>query len=316
MASAPPKPARTGPVGPVLALAGFAVYALHDVVIKQVSATHSVIQIAFFAALFSLPLLAILLIQDPHPGTLRARNPGWAALRTVGVVGAGVMGFYAFSTLPMAQAYAIFFAAPLIVTVLAIPILGERVGLRRGLAVGVGLAGVLIVLRPGFVELSAGHLAALLAAISTAIVAVTSRKIGRDERAAVLMLWPLLANVVVMGAALPLVYQPVALLDLGAMAVIAALGFGAMLLLIAAYRRAEAAIVAPMQYSQMLWAVFYGALIFSEYPDGWTLAGATVIIGSGLYIVLRESRGGVSARQPVQRAVTRPAATIAPGIER
>jgi len=302
----------TGPVGPGLALLGFAVYALHDVVIKHLSTTYSVIQIAFFAALFSFPLLAILLIQDPQPGTLRARNPGWAALRTLGVVGSGVMGFYAFSSLPMAQAYAIFFAAPLIVTVLSIPFLGERVGVRRAIAVAVGLAGVLIVLRPGFVALSAGHLAALLAAVSTAIVAICSRRIGREERAAVLMLWPLLANVAVMGAALPHVYRPVTLIDLGGMAVIAALGFGAMLLLIAAYRRAEAAIVAPMQYSQMIWAVVFGAAFFSEWPDIWTLVGAGVIIGSGLYIVLRESRRGVSATQPVQAGAARAAATIAP----
>jgi S-adenosylmethionine uptake transporter len=309
------RPEAAGAVGPLLALLGFAVYALHDVVIKHLSGTYNVMQIAFFAALFSLPLLATMLVHDPQPGTLRARNPGWIALRTLGVVGSGVMGFYAFSTLPMAQAYAIFFAAPLIVTLLSIPFLGERVGPRRGVAVAVGLAGVLIVLRPGFVSLSPGHGAALLAAVSTAIVAVSSRRIGRQERAAVLMLWPLLANVVVMGAALPWVYRPAPLVDLAGMAVIAALGFVAMLLLIAAYRRAEAAIVAPMQYSQMLWAVFYGVLIFAEWPDLWTLVGGGVIIASGLYIVLRESRAGVSATRPAQQPATRPAATLAPGID-
>jgi S-adenosylmethionine uptake transporter len=315
MAAPPPGTTGSSPLGPLLALLGFAVYALHDVVIKHLSATYNVMQITFYAALFSLPLLAVMLIHDAQPGTLRARNPGWVALRTLGVVGSGVMGFYAFATLPMAQAYAIFFAAPLIVTLLSIPFLGERVGPRRGLAVAVGLAGVLIVLRPGFVPLSAGHGAALLAAVSTAIVAVCSRRIGREERAAVLMLWPLLANVAVMGAALPWVYVPTALVDLAGMAVIALLGFVAMLLLIAAYRRAEAAIVAPMQYSQMLWAVFYGALIFAEWPDVWTLLGGGVIIASGLYIVLRETRAGVSATRPAQGSAARPAAALAPGID-
>lgn len=299
-------PPRPGPLGPLLGLAAFAVFAAHDVLIKILGASLSVAQIVFFVALFGFPLLVLMLVRDPEAGTLRARNPGWVALRTVGAIGSGALGFYAFTVLPFAQAYALFFAAPLLVTLMAIPVLGEPVGLRRGLAVAAGLAGVLIVLRPGVVDLSVGHLAALGAAASTALVGISSRRIGRDERAAVLVLWPLLATVVLMGAALPWVYRPMTLAETGTLAVIAAMSFGAMLLLIGAYRRAEAALVAPMQYSQILWAVVWGALIFDEWPDLWTLAGAAVIIASGLYIVLRESRRAGGSSRPVQRAEPRP----------
>ena len=297
----------SGLVGPLLALGGFALYSAHDVLVKLLGPTISVIQIVFFAGLFSFPLVALLLLADPAPGTLRARHPYWLGLRTFGAVASGVLGFYAFTVIPFAQAYAMLFAAPLLVTLLSVPVLGERVGWRRGVAVLVGLAGVLVVLRPGLAEVTLGHVSGLASAFCTALVALSSRKIGRVERTGVLVLWPLVATIVVLGAAMPWVYRPMTGLELSMTAGIAVLGFTAMLCMIAAYRRAEASIVAPMQYSQMLWAVFWGALVFAEWPDGWTLGGAALIIGSGVYIVLRESAVGPGSNRPVQQAEPRPA---------
>lgn len=293
--------------GPLLALGGFALYSAHDVLVKILGPSISVVQIVFFAGLFSFPLVALLLMADPVPGTLKPRHPGWVALRSTGAVAAGLLGFYAFTVIPFAQAYAMLFATPLLVTILSVPVLGERVGWRRWVAVAVGLSGVLVVLRPGFAEVTTGHIAGLGSALSSSVVGLSSRRIGRVERMGVLLLWPLLLTMGVMGAALPWVYRPMSGLELGMTAGIAALGVAAMLCMISAYRRAEASIVAPMQYSQMLWAIFWGALIFAEWPDAWTLSGATLIIASGVYIVLRESaRGGDSAR-PVQTTRPRPA---------
>lgn len=290
-----------GPVGPLLGLLAFALYATHDAVVKYLGGNYSVFQILFFSGVFSFPLVILMLLQDPTPGTLRARHLWWNLARTVSMVTGWAAVFYAFSVLPLAQTYAILFATPLLITLLSIPVLGEKVGLHRGAAVVVGLLGVLIVLRPGSAELSVGHAAALLAATCSAASSVIVRRIGRDERAAVLMLYPMLAGFVVMGALMPFVYVPVAAIDLGAMAVVAALAFGAALCIIAAYRRAEASVVAPMQYSQMIWAVLFGWLFFSEIPDLWTIVGALVIIASGLYILFREARRNVSAYQPVLR---------------
>jgi len=300
-----------GPLGPLLALLAFALYATHDVVVKHLGATYSVMQILFFAGLLSFPLVALMLLQDPTSGTLRARHPWLSLLRSACMVGSAAGAFHAFTVLPLAQTYAILFAAPLLITLLAIPVLGERVGIRRGLAVAVGLMGVLIVLRPGAEPISGGHLAALAAAGCSATSSVVVRRIGRDERLAVLMLWPMLAGFLAMGAALPWVYVPVALVDLALMGVVAGFGFLAALLIIAAYRRAEAALVAPMQYSQILWATLFGALLFDEWPDLWTLAGASVIIAAGLYIVLRESRRRVDSARPVQQTSTR-VGTVSP----
>lgn len=308
----PPLRFSSGPAGPLMALLGFALYATHDVLIRILGESYSVFQIMFYMGLFSFPLLVVMLMQDRQPGTLRAVHPWWSLARTACVVISAGGAFYAFTVLPLAQVYSVLFASPLLITLLSIPILGEKVGLHRGAAVAVGLAGVIVVLRPGGTELGLGHLAALLSAFTAAMNGVIVRKIGPDERSAVLLLYPMLANVVIMGAILPAVYVPMELPHLGLVGVIAALAFIAMSLSIAAYRRAEAALVAPMQYSQILWATFYGAVLFGESPDRWTIAGATLIVASGLYIVFRESRRNVSENQPVLQTRLRNESVAAP----
>lgn len=285
--------------GAALSLAAFGIYASHDVVVKYLGGSYSPFQTIFFAVLLSFPLVSILLLTDRTGGTLVPRHPWWSALRTVTAVLNALTGFYAFSILPLAQCYAILFAMPLLITLLAIPVLGEKIGLRRGVAVIVGLVGVGIVLRPGEVDLGMGHLAAMTAATMGAVNSVIVRKIGHAERAVVLMLHPMVGNFVVMGLALPFVYQPMPVEHLGLLAVMAALGLVAGLLIIAAYRIAPAVVVAPMQYSQILWAAVFGLLFFDESVDLWTGIGAAVIIASGIYIVLREGTPRVSENRPV-----------------
>ena len=151
--------------GAIFALLAFAIFSTHDVIVKILGATYAPFQIVFYSVLLSFPLAFIMLMRDVNPGTLVPVHPWWLALRTVAVVATGVSAFYAFTVLPLAQTYAILFAAPLLITILAIPVLGEKVRLRRWLAVLVGLAGVMVVLRPGSTELSLGHVAALVAAI-------------------------------------------------------------------------------------------------------------------------------------------------------
>jgi len=293
-------------LGAVFALISFAIFATHDVVVKYLGGHYSAIQIIFFSVVLGFPLVMVMLIRDRSDGNLRPRHPWWTTVRTAAAVVTGVTAFYAFSVLPLAQTYAILFATPLLITLLAIPILGEKVGIRRGIAVVVGLLGVMIVLRPGDADLSLGHAAALTAAVCASLASVIVRKIGADERAAVLLLYPMLANFVVLGAALPLVYKPMPIEHLGMMGIIALFGFIAMLFIIGAYRRAEAVVVAPMQYSQMIWAAIYGALIFDESLDLYTILGATIIIASGIYIVLREGRKASSSNSPVLRTQVRP----------
>ncbi|SNT76033.1 DMT family transporter [Paracoccus seriniphilus] len=298
--------------GAFLALLAMGLYATHDVVIKVLGASYPSLQILFFSSLLSFPLVSMVLMRDPTSGTLRPAHPGWVALRTLCGVVAGMGGFYAFSHLPLAQVYAILFASPLLVTILSIPLLGERVGAHRWGAVIMGLIGVLIVLRPGTQPLSLGHLAALIGAVGSSTAAVIVRKLGRSERPLVLIMWPMLGNFVLTGASLGLEYRPMELPHLALTGVIAALGLTAGFLLIQAYRMSEAALVAPMQYSQILWATAYGWFLFGEALDTPTLVGATIIIASGIYIVWRERSGGNSTNRPATSARLRNETVTAP----
>ena len=287
--------------GALFALGAFAIYSTHDVVVKFLGGSLSPFQIVFFSTLFGFPVVTVMLMRDRTDGNLRPRHPWWMACRTLAAVVSASSAFYAFSVLPLAQVYAIIFAAPLLITILAVPMLGERVGWRRSLAVGVGLLGVLVVLRPGATTFTGGHLAALAAAVFSAFTAVIVRKIGGEERSAVLLLYPMMANFVVMGCALPFVYVEMPGLSVAGLAAMALLGFMAALCTIAAYRSGSAVVVAPMQYSQILWAVIYGAIFFDETADWNTALGAAIIIASGVYVVLREDRRHDSSQRPVLR---------------
>ncbi len=208
-------------------------------------------------------------------------------------------GFYAFTALPLAEVYALLFAMPLLITALSVPLLGETVRAQRWAAVIVGLIGVLIVLRPGVTELTLGHAAALTAAFANSLSTILVRKLGGKERPAVLILYPMILSMMAMSMTLPVFYVPVELLDLGLMAAIGFLSVIAQFLTISAYKAAPAAVVAPLQYSQILWASLFGMLFFSETPDFYVGLGSAVIIASGIFVVWRESRENVSVQTPV-----------------
>lgn len=285
-------------------LAAFSLFATHDVVVKTLGTTYSAFQIVFFTALFSFPLVTLSLMRDKTEGTLRPVHPWWIALRSLSGSASAVLAYYAFSQLPLSQAYAIFFCAPLLITLLAVPMLGETIRLRRGLAILVGLAGVMVVLRPGSAELGLGQLAAFLSAAAGALNSIIVRKVGREERPAVMVLYPMMTNFLLMALVLPFVYVPVEVGDLGLFAVVALLVLLAMTSLVRAYDRGDAMVVAPMQYSQIIWAAIFGALLFQDYPDWQTYLGTGIIAASSLYILKRE-KTGVSKNSPVSRTRTR-----------
>jgi drug/metabolite transporter (DMT)-like permease len=291
--------------GAFYALFAFAVFATHDAVIKHLGGSYSPFQMIFFSTLFSFPLVTFMLMRDTTSGNLRPVHPWWTALRTMCSSINVMCAFYAFTVLPLAQVYAILFATPLLITMLSIPVLGERVGPHRWAAVVVGLIGVFVVLRPGSTDLTLGHAAALTCACVGGLASIIVRKVGRDERTVVLMLYPLVANFIIMGSLMVFTYKPLPINDLGGIGALSVLGFTGGVFLIMAYKASEAAIVAPMQYSQIIWATIFGALFFGETVDSATVLGASIIIMSGLYIVFRESRSGTSENTPVLRTRSR-----------
>ncbi len=289
-----------------IALIALAIYSIHDALIKYLGQTYSVVQIIFFASLFTFPVFSIWLVGSRQLQSLKPANPWAVGFRSVAMALNVLTAFYAFQTLPMGQAYALLFTAPLVVTALSGPFLKERVDLASWVAVALGFVGVIVVLQPKAQGITLGHLAALTASVVSAMNSVLVRKIGSTERSVVLLLYPMMTTLLVMALLLPTVYRPMALGHLGITAAIAVMSVTAGVLTIQAYRRGRAVIIAPMQYSQMIWGVLLGYFFFSESPALHTLVGATIIIVSGIYIVSRDQSPPVA-----QETVTHHATQIA-----
>lgn len=284
-----------------LALLGFGLFSTHDAAVKTLGGSYSVFQIMFFAVLVSLVPVTIMLLVDKKNDNLIPHHPWLVMARTGTILLSGFSAFYAFTHLPLAEAYALLFVAPLLITALSVPLLGEKVGVRRWAAVFAGLVGVLVVLRPGYTPMNLGHLAALMAAAGGAMSAILVRKIGAEERTAVLVLYPTLAKILVAAVALPFVYIPMPIADLGTVSLMGLLAVSGQTLMIIAYRSAPAGVVAPFQYSQILWAVPYSIILFGETPDAFVWTGTSIIVASGLFILWRENTADVSAENPVLR---------------
>ncbi len=274
-------------LGLAFALFGFAVYSTHDAVVKHLKDYH-VFQIVFFAMLFSYVPFSIARIIGAKPLSLSPANPVLLTTRALLHVGALCLSFVAFSLLPMVEAYVLLFCTPLIISVLAIFFLGEKIALYRWGAILLGLIGVIVVLRPSVDTIQLGHMAALAAAFCSACTSVISRKIGATENMATMIMFPLLATIIVSGIALGFVYKPMPVTDLGLMFLVGALGLLGQYSVLTGYRNAPAAFVAPMQYSQIVWAIVLGYVFFDETIDRWVIIGSVITVLSGVAIILRE----------------------------
>jgi S-adenosylmethionine uptake transporter len=271
--------------GALLGLAAMAVYAVNDNIIKFLGGGFNPFQIMFFSGLAAVPLVMIQMVLDPAQGSFRPRLPGWMAIRCAVALVNAIFVVYAFGKLPLAQCYAIFFTAPLMVSLLAAWWLKEPISVARGIAVLVGFVGVIIALQPGQQPLQWAHLAAVIGAIAASFNFVILRKTATVERNAVNIIYPMLTQLAAAGIMLPFVYVPMSISDIGLTWAMAVCGVGGSIMLIAGYRIAPAIIISPMQYSQILWAAITGAFIFNESVTLATWAGLAVIIGAGLYIL-------------------------------
>lgn len=285
--------------GLLISLVGYAVFSAHDALVKVLS-DYSVFQIIFFAMLFGYVPFSLVRITDARAVSLRPVHPWWVFIRAAMMVGALCFAFLAFSMLPLVQVYVLLFTTPVLISLLAIPFLGERIHIVRAMLIIVGLIGVLVVLRPTLQRLELGHLFGALSAFCGAGAAIISRKIGREEVSATLIISPLILNIIVSGCLLYFVYKPMSLLDLSLMFLLGVFALVGQLCILTGYRNAPAAVVAPMQYSQIIWAIIFGTLFFNESVDTLTLVGAAITITAGILMVWRESR--VSVHQPVLRS--------------
>lgn len=236
-------------------------------------------------------LVLILFRAWSNKAMFRAANLPAQLVRGVFLFGSTVFNFFALKTLQLAEAISFSFFAPMVITALAGPLLGERVGWRRWMAVLVGFVGVLIITRPGFGALGIGHAFALGSMLSYCFYVIMTRHMGATETSESLIFYSALAPAVLMLPVVPLYGSlPANGLQWALLLLLGATGAFSHWLLILAYKQATTSALAPYPYAQMIWMIALGWLVFSQFPDLWTLAGAFVIVASGLYIVHREHR--------------------------
>ncbi|MDR6774452.1 DMT family transporter [Azospirillum sp. BE72] len=271
-------------------LGAILLFAAMDTLIKFLTAGYPVPQLMFVRS-----LVAFLLVG----GYTLWRGGGIAAMRTqrpwghvwrafAGLISMGCF-FYAFRELPLADVYVLSFAGPLFITALSAPLLGEPVGWRRWAAVVVGFGGVVVMAQPSAGAPLVPVLVGLCAALFYALAALAVRGLSRTETSASIVLYLLLTTTVVSGALTVPVWTAPTASALGLMALVGAIGAGAQVLLTQAFRRAPPAVVAPFEYTGMVWASLFGWMVFGDLPTAPVLLGAMVIIGSGLYILHRET---------------------------
>ena len=270
-------------------LVSVALFALMDAGLKTLSAHYPPFQVAAMRGLSSLPLVLGWALASAGPGALlRVR---WPLHLVRGVLGIVMMAsfVYALKRLPLSTAYSIFFVAPLLITALSVPILGERVGPRRWTAIAVGLLGVLVVLRPtGEGVLTLAGLAVLVAAFGYAVSAILVRVLARTDSTQATTFW--LLALMALGAGL-LAWPGWVPLRGEHAAIIAGIGIAGALgqyTITEAFRSGEASLVAPLEYSALVWGVLLDLSLWGVLPDGLTWLGAAIIVGSGLYLIRRE----------------------------
>ena len=275
-------------VGIAWALLAFALFSTVDTLIKLASASLPVAQVAFFTTAAAAVPIGVVFWCEGGFRRFWPAVPGLVLLRAVFATSASLCAWNAFARLPLADAYALIFTVPLWVTVLSVPVLGERVRWKRATAVVVGFAGILVMLKPGEASLQPGHLFAAGAALSAASAMLTTRVIGRRARGGVQLA---ALSLLMLTVTAPSVVAAPPALDAATSALLVAAGglLGlAQFAIWTALQHGPAAVVSPFQYSQLLWATLYGALVFGDWPTASTLAGAAIVIASGLYIMHRE----------------------------
>ena len=225
-------------------------------------------------------------------------RPLFHLMRAVFLIAATFFFFWSLKFLGIAEALAIFFVQPLVVTALSPLVLGEKVGIRRWAAVAVGFAGTLIILRPGLSPIGAGQVLAFASGVSLAAYMLVTRRMAGRDHAVVTMLHTSLMGAIVTSAMVPFVWQAPEAGQWGLLLLVGIIATAGHVLITRAYDHAEASLLAPLAYTEIVMATVLGWWFFGDLPDGWTFVGVAILIGSAIYISAREravASGGAAA---------------------
>ena len=274
--------------GALFMIAASLLFSCSDVMAKYVTAQVPAVELAGIRYVVFLLMAAAPLLRHPRRRSLASRRPVLQVARGMGVVSSAIFFILALGRMPIADATAINFVNPLLITVLAIPFLGERVSGRRWMAVLVGFAGMLIIVRPGPGGL---HLAALLVLASSAswsAAMIATRRLAMSDRSTVTLFWTAATGMAVLLCLLPFFLRPLTLVQLGFCLLVGVVASGGQWCAVLAYRQAPASVLAPFSYAQLIWSSALGWLVFGQAPDRWVLAGGVVIAASGVAVVRLE----------------------------
>ena len=283
-------------------LAAVASFSLMDAGMKLLSAHYPPLQVTLLRGAASLPFVLVWVLASAGVRSIVPVRWGLHLLR--GVLGMVMIGcfVYALKRMPLSTAYTLYFVAPLLVAALSVPLLGERVGPRRWTAIGIGMLGVVVVLRPGVDGLvSLPGLMVLLAATAYAIAAVTVSLLTRTDTPQSMVVWFLAIMAVGAGLAaipgwVPLRWEHAALI-LG-MGLAGAFG---QIALTSAFMRGDASMIAPLEYTGLVWVIAWDWLLWQTLPDTTTWTGAAIIVASGLYLLRRERTVGATRTPPLDQ---------------
>ena len=282
-----------------LMVLGIFLFCCNDALGKWLLGTYSVWQMLLIRSIGAIALLAPFIWREGRAAFAGAPRPGLQVLRVSLSVTESIMFFWALSYLPLADTVTFYLAAPIYVTAISALFLKERVGWRRWSAVVVGFVGVVIALRPSAATLSWPALIAIVGSLGFAVFLVITRML-RGTSEVVLVSGQFGAMLVVSGAVAPIGWIWPGALDFGLMLVLGVVAMSAFACMNRSLKLAPASVVVPYQYTMIVWAVVLGWLVFGDVPDAFTLTGAAIIIGAGLYILWREQI--VTRREPVLAA--------------
>jgi len=270
-------------------------FSLLDSTAKWLGPQIGAVETSWARYVFSIVFVSFAVNPVSHPHLVRSRRLPLQLWRSLMLLGSTVLNFFALKFLPMTEAISIIFSTPLLVALLAGPVLNEWVGPRRLIAIIIGFGGILVVTRPGLAEFHPAVLFSLAGAVCYALYAVLTRMLASHDPPLTTMFYSGLAGLALLTPLLPFVWvTPTSLPMVGAMVGVGFLGALGHWLMILAHRHAPASTLSPFIYTQMLYAVTLGYLIFGDLPDRWTLAGSAIVIGSGLYLLHRERVKGVA----------------------
>ena len=281
--------------GIAFALTGMFGVSVMDALAKLLGEGYAVSQIILARnAIGVVAVLAFVILARRGFGGLRIQKIPLLLLRIVFGLAAAFFFFTGLRYLPLADAFAIAFTAPLLITALSVPLLGEKVGFRRWAAVVIGFIGVVIVVQPGTSSFQIEALLPLGAAFSYALTMIVSRRMTQDMTTSAIVFWSSLGAALLMSTLMPSQWRTPGLDDALLFLFMGLIGTLGMALITQAYRFAEASVIAPFDYSTLLWATLLGWLIWEDLPSPNVWLGASLLIASGLYILHRETR----QRQP------------------